>query len=163
MTSQQRALVEHLVGELFEPEVRRHNKLVDALIEENDQLLGRQTVGINYLGQNYGRGGYIVTGGAILSPSLMPEMNRLVRFKKSVDFDRQHISQVLSRLIEPTKLGQDQRDALPECLVSFAPWLLSLPRTREPAYTIQDSPRDLRQYLKALSKIETYYAMRFLY
>ena len=156
---------EFLIKKLFEPEARRHQQQVNQLIEENDKLLGRYTQGFNYLGENYGRDGAIVgpTTTEVLSPLLAPRMVKLLQFCKNVEFDKQLITQIFVKLIQPCQSMEDLRDTLPECVVSLDSYLPAMQRIREPAWSIANNPRDLRQYEKVLPRIETYCAMRFLY
>lgn len=166
----QRELVAALIAKLFAPEDHQHQKQVNQVIDANDALVGRLTDGFVYLDTNYSRDGQpvVLSGPAYnvvsLSAQLMPRMNRLVQLRKSIEIDRKLISQLLFRLIAPCGLNlQDIRDALPECLVGYESYLANKKRIQPEAWTLKDNPRDLQQYLHILSKIETYYAMRFLY
>lgn len=155
--------VRHLVSKLMEPEVRHHIQQVNSLIEENGRLLGKPTNGFNYQGRNWGWDCNPIASGDNLSLELIPKMARLVQLDKSVDFDKYTITQFLDRMSQPCKTIDDLRNVFPECLVSLESDLSRLPRTRPEAWTIQNNPRDLRQYQKVLTKIETYCAMRLLY
>jgi len=81
-----------------------------------------------------------------------------------VDLEKQLIKQSLSHLLIPCRSEQDIRDALPDCLSALMPRSIqALPRTNEEAWTIRNDERALRQYRKALPRIEFYSAARLIY
>jgi hypothetical protein len=166
MTDYQRQLIDALVTQIFEAETRHYHKQLDTLIDENAVLVGRPLDGFNYLGVEYARGGAVALNQRAACPALsaplVPAMSKLLSFRKRVEVDTQVIRQILVKLIQPCQNSQDIRDALPECVVPLS-WLKSLDRTREPAWSIQNNPRDLKLFQKCLLKIEMYCAMRYLY
>lgn len=165
MIDNHRILLNQIVAKIFEAEVNKHKEEITLLVDKNDNLLGRRTDGFNHLGDNYGRNGTIVLNCPPLALELVPEISKLLQFKKAVEFDRQVIHQVLVKLIQPCHGIGDIRDTLPECVVQLHDWLReNYPhRTREPACSIQGNERDMRLYNKYLPKIETYCAMRLFY
>ena len=163
MLDSYRLLINDLVGRLFEAEFTHFKHQVNTLIDDNNKLLGVLLDGFQDNGVNYGRDGNIVFDCRPLHRDLRARLNQLLSFRKTVELDRQLIHQILVKLVQPCQTQQDIRDALPECVVSLSPWLHMHARTREPAWTIQENPRDIRQYQKALARMETYSAMRFLY
>ena len=90
-------------------------------------------------------------------------MTDLMHFQKLVATEKQFITQILFKLVQTCNSVQEMRDALPECLVIFEPYMAKLTRTRKPAWTIEHVERDMKQYLKLMPKIESYCAMRYLY
>lgn len=162
-----RSLLSRLIEMIFTAELLQHEKKVTELIDENDVLLARKTDGFNHLGNCYGRNGGIVLPGPnvpMLSLRLVNQIRKLLQFKKQVDFDRQMITQALVKLTQNCVDMQAMRDALPECVVQLDDWFArTYQRTLPAAHNIQHLPRDLKNYEKALTKIETYCAMRLLY
>lgn len=156
-------MIENIVMQLFRAETIQHQKQIDSLADRNDQLHKTYSNGFNYLGVNYARRGYPIADGGNLHSSLHSEMNELLRFKWDVDSDKNIITQVLYRLTKNCQSLQEYRDALPECLVQFDYRFSGMARTREPAWTLEKGSRTHRQYLKYLTKIETYCAMHLLY
>jgi hypothetical protein len=162
-------LITALTGQLFEAEDRRLNGVIVRLNQENKQLTGSRIDGFLYLGQLYMPTGVNTTvadrhqAKTALHKSLIEPMERHLKDRKAVADERRIISQMLLTLLSPCRTAQDIRDTLPECLVNCVSGLVSQPRTREAAYTIQDNPRAMRQYEKLLPKMEVYSAARFLY
>lgn len=164
MIESHRVLLNRLIEKIFEAETNRHKTELTLLTEENDKTLGSRNDGFNYLGVNYGRENAIIRFAPNLNPKFNAEMHKLLVFQKLVLLDKQLISQMLSKLIQPCSSMSDIRDTLPECVVTLDPWLSkTYTRLREPACSIQDNERDLKQYYKCLPKIETYCAMRLIY
>ena len=164
MIESHRILMNKLIEGIFSAETQKHKDELTLLVEENDKLLGSRNDGFNYLGVNYGRDNQIVRSCPMLKPRLVPQISRLLAFQKQVLFDRQMITQIITKLVQPCHSMADIRDTLPECVVALDEWLgKSYERTREPAHSIQDNERDMKLYLKSLPKIETYCAMRLLY
>jgi hypothetical protein len=158
-----------LIERLFEADMRRLNGIIITLNAENKKLKRLQTDGFIHDGIRYipqidtvilvNRGEAMPT----LDVSLHPRMEDYLKDLKGVLNEKPAILQMLARLLHPCLNHQDTRDALPECLVNFIPAYKSIPRTREPAYTIQDDERTLRQYTKLLPKIEAYSVGQLLY
>jgi hypothetical protein len=94
---------------------------------------------------------------------LVPRINQLLHINKMINFDMQMVGQSLTKLISPCLNPQDVRDALPECVINLLTYYAWPTRTKPPAWPIQGNERDLRQYEKALVKIESYCAMRLIY
>lgn len=169
MTDYQWTLIKKLIQEIFSAEDKQHIKKLDEILDANNITIQQQTFGFNHLGINYGRGGTIPLGKwsmPALTLPLVPTMNEALRFRKTIEFDQQIINQTLIKLIQPCAPGDVQaiRDTLPECVVQLDDWLgQGRDRTRPPAWTIENNPRDMRLYQKSLPKIEGYCAMKYLY
>lgn len=177
MNATMHAIFGIVMDELFKLEKKRHQAGIDQLVEENDALLGRRTVGFNYLGNDYGRQGWNMRGSPALHLDLVPKMSLLIQLQKTVQLEWQMMNHALRKLLEPCISFPDARDALPDCLVKLVvehpePTSLGvvlqdqmkmLARTRPVAWTLQNNPRDLHNFNKALVKIEAYCAMKYLY
>jgi hypothetical protein len=90
-------------------------------------------------------------------------MDLLVADQAIVDDNRAYVQQSLVNLFDPCESLQDMRDTLPECLVGCVPRLQQISREKEPAFTIKDNPRAMRQYLKVLPLMESYAAARLIF
>jgi hypothetical protein len=157
-------MIDVLMERLFETETQQYQKDINQLIEENQALLKQSTGGFNYLGVSYGMHGYTYRNSPSLHSSLVPRMSQRLRIQQDVEFGQRMVRLALTKLLQPCLSLQDARDALPECLISLAPGdLPSYPRTRPAAWSIQNNERDLRNYEKALPRIETYCVMKLLY
>lgn len=158
--------VDALVANIFAFEDARYKKEINDLIVENAQRLGHVSLGFNYNGQEYGWDGRPVKSSTSLSSFLIPRMVQASQLRAQAENDRKLISQVLLQLV--TACGpqdQDLRDALPECIVtneSFVPSYTQWPRTREPGWPLMGNERAYRQFLKITTKIEMYYALKFI-
>lgn len=163
MTPFGEAIMRGALSRAFEFEDRRYQREMNALIDENDQILGRFSYGFNYRGQDYARDGYAVKETTILASPLIPKMVQIVHLRQNVEFDRKLATQLFQKLFEPLVEPQDMRDALPECLAALEPAFTGLPRTREPGWVLAGNPRDHRQFLKIMTKIEMYCALKYVY
>lgn len=163
MNETMKALLPFLMDAIFKTEVQQYQKQLEQLIEDNDALLGMRTEGFNYLGVNYGRNGWIVRNCPALKLALVPRMSQLHQTLAMMKFDQQGISQTLTRLLQFCSTLQDARDALPECVVALHPILPSMARTRDAGWPLQANTLARHQYEKALIKIQTYCAMKYLY
>lgn len=165
MNSLAAAVMDRAVLNIFETETKRCQKLVDTLIDENDRLIGCWSVGFNYKGVDYGREGSIVSSrrSTPLSAFLIPKMVEVAQTQQSINFDRSLVVQSFRKLFEPLETILEMRDALPECVTAMDPVFTGLPRTREPGWNLAGNPRDHRQYLKVVTKIEMYCTLRFVY
>jgi hypothetical protein len=158
--------VNALVTSIFTFEDARYNKEINDLITENSQYLGHGSLGFNYKGQEYGWDGNPIKNSDSLSSFLIPRMVQASQLRAQAENDRKLISQVLLQLV--TACGhedQDLRDALPECIVTserFVPSYEHFPRTREPGWPLMGNERAYRQFLKITTKIEMYYALKFI-
>jgi hypothetical protein len=166
MSEHSHEIIRGITSALFLPEDRRIQGWIDQIAQKNKEVIDvKDPLGFWYDGQYFrpswiGQGKYAK---ATLSESLHTEMDALVKDKKSIQDDKQYISQVLFSLIEPCSTYQDIRDTLPECLLDSVGNLSSLSRTKEAAFTIQNDERALRQYREILPKIEAYCAARLIY
>jgi hypothetical protein len=158
-----------LLKSLFKAEERRLNSIIVSLNARHKELYGINLDGFIYRGEKFipkletitiaGKG----QPTKVLHHALNDDMEEFLRDLTNVKTHENSIKQVLFGLLVPCKSPQDMRDALPECLVGLIPELQAIPRTREPAYTIAHDERAVRQYEKALPKIEMYSISRLLY
>ncbi len=156
---------EGIIKALFANDERRLTGWVDKLITRHNEHLSIASHAFIYDGVIHRQSNVVgrIEGPKMLAIGLQPEMDALLRDKAIIDDDRAYIRQTLCALLEPCTHPYDVRDALPECLVSCVPSLSSYHRNREPAYTIQDNPRALRQYARILPKMEAYAAARLIF
>lgn len=162
-------IVAALVAKLFEAEGRRLNGRIVDLNQKNKRLKDVRVDGFLHGGVFYlprdvsttvlGPGQAKVT----LHRDLEGEFLDFLADQQQVYDERRLVQQTLFSLLNPCRTDQEMRDALPECLVGLVPHLAPLPRSNEPAHTLQDNPRALRQYEKTLPKMELYSAVRLLY
>ena len=162
-------VVEHIVGTLFNAEYNRLDRQTaellsrnNALLKRDDQLCGFLVNGVFFKPKNSGRDYEGKT--RVLELELLEEGNQLLKDTQEVARYRQAIKQGLVHLIWNCQNFQDLRDALPDFLKdSLTREIAALPRTREPAWSIKDNPRAMKQYLKILPKLEFYSATRLLF
>jgi hypothetical protein len=99
-----------------------------------------------------------------LEEDLVDEMKVLLASREDTGKEIKQISQLMFLMAKDhVETTQDLRDLLPECLIPAFPSLTQLDRTREPAFSIQDSPKMLDRWEKALPRIEYFTATRMLY
>jgi hypothetical protein len=162
-------LISFLTSRLFEAEGRRLESELQRINTLNKSALQTVYDGFLFLGRFYRPTTGTVTIGSkdtrknSLDFSLHAEMEEHVKDCASVAEEKKLIEQTLSALLNSCHGDAMVRNALPECLVNCLSYLSAHNRTREPAYTIQDNPRALRQYLKILPKIEIYSVTQMLY
>lgn len=159
-------VIKLIASSLFEAEERRLRGVVDRIIKHNSLFFpdtpcdGMLFQGKPYDYSNLGTGSRTRVS---THHTLFLEMEEYIKDTETVWGDRHHISQILHGLIEPCSTFQDIRDTLPNCLSSIIPQIASLPRIREEAFTIRDNVRTVRQYRKALPRMEFYSTARLLY
>jgi hypothetical protein len=161
-------IITTLTAKLFEAEERRLASAIVSLNQRNKRLFDRKVDGFLHSGIFYLPKDASLLGGpgqtkTPLHLSLHGEMETFLKDRKAVGDEHKLISQVLFTVLVPCRSAQHIRNALPECLVGYLPNIAVLSRTDEAAYTIQDKPRALRQYEKALPKMEVYSATQYLY
>lgn len=171
-TSATYPIITHIIATIFAPEDRRLAGWIDRMCKANKEAyrpelgpIAGQLQGFIFNGVFYRPSDVTgpISGRKALHMSLWGEMETLEKDKKFVDTDKQFVQQTLYSLLDPCQTEQDIRDALPECLINTLPTTSRLPRTREPAFTIEGNDRAMRQYLKILPKIEVYAAARMIY
>lgn len=163
--------IETLKGRLFMPETRRLAIAIDRLIEQNEEILrDNMTRGFMFAGEVYrhSHSNTIYKSYPMLAWDLNPEMERWLKDRKAVDLDRDQIGQMLFRLQSNVMQSgteyqrQEQRDALPECLIPLVPEFRGIPRRMNVQFFLR-SERDIRQYTKILPKIELYAMASLIY
>jgi hypothetical protein len=157
-----------ILTKLFAAEERRLSGIISRLNTKNKQFRETKVDGFIHAGLYYVPKDAISIRGprqtkTALHLSLIGEMESFLGEANRVKSERKLISQALFNLLSPCTSLQDVRNALPECLVSCVPDISKLNRTDIEAYTIQDKPRELRQYKTALLQIEVYVATQLLY
>jgi len=162
-------LIQCILDRLFKPEYRRLNEALKRINSENKKLTNSTIDGFLY------RSSFFIpkiSGGVVagkfqnkntLHPSLRTNMESYWSDRFTVFNDKGYISQTLFHLLRHTNTPQDIRDALPECLIRTVPEYKNLVRKNQPAFTIQDDPRLMRQYEEALPKMELYAAGALFY
>lgn len=165
-------LIEQIKRGLFEPEKRRHTRMIDQLVEQHSEILNDDLQGFIFNGENY-----IHTDARIrhrsyrmLAWSLVGDMETFLKDKRQVELDKDQIGQMLLKLqrhVMNAGTGsefelQEQRDALPDCLLRFAPQLQKFERRYNINFFLR-SDRDRRQFEKILPKIEMYSVTGLIY
>lgn len=163
-------IIAAISAKLFEAEERRLNGVIIELNRRNKRAHEKSITvdGFLHQGRYYLPRNVSVTvagKGESKTPlhlSLYDDMERHLEDRRLVEEERKFISQVLYRLLRDCKTQQEIRDALPECLTNLA-GLTHLNRQQEPAWTLREDPRALRQYEEILPKMEVYCAARLIY
>ena len=155
--------IESLLSILLLPDVTHLNKIIDALVERNNQLYGVDNNGFT-LGKTYFQKGGKLTEMLVWEPSchpsLMKDASKARYHWNKMDEDRKYFTVVLRELLASCASEQEVRDALPDCLVQFIPSLNCLPRTREAGYTLDsNAPVTLQS---AMDRFHTYAAMHMM-
>ena len=157
-------VIDHIIDVLFVAERRRLANAVDAMCQANNEAYGKHFDGFHYQGRFYRPQG--VKGQLnriVLHLSLHPKMDLHLKDEAAIDRDEQLIRQVLFMLLDPCRTEQDIRDALPNCLTDTLGESARLMRQNDPAFTISDNVRAMKQYNRVLPKLEMYSAARLLY
>lgn len=158
--------IKRIIKALFAPDDRHFASWIDKIAKKNQEILGPQTHGYLYMGVFYKPSDYPYRGKPkevkVLHPSLSSQMDDWLKAKAAVEHEKALIRQTLSLVLEPCQTIQDIRDSLPECLIETIPELTRMERQREPAFTLSNNVRAMRQYEKILPKMEEYAAARFI-
>lgn len=158
------ALIDHICRTLLAAETRRLRKVIDKLIDENQQAYDSKLDGFSYAGEWYNREG--LRGMLIRKPlhiSLWPKIDKYTADRGVIQDDEREIRQIFAKLYDPCFNYQDLRCATPNCIADTLPEnIKSLERYRDPTFFLNHE-RDFKQYEKALLKIELYSAARLLY
>jgi hypothetical protein len=151
---------------LFEGENRRCRKELDALIEDNNLIKGVAAFGFTFGGIPYLKTSAVrVTPESrpSLSYQLCPRMDQYVADAAQLSLDYKQIRQAITLLCEKVFTWEDLRNALPECLVSCSSVLRAYPRTKEAGFTLLENPRQHKQFLALVTKMEMYFATRLMF
>lgn len=150
---------------LFSAEERRLQKFEEDMLIKNREVKNQKMDGFSFAGKvfrpaNFTRGRPTILS---LDDTLYSEMELHIQDKDEVETDKRRIKMILFKLLEPCKFMDDVRDTLPECLVDTISELQHLSRTREPAYTIKDDPRSVKEYNDILPRMQFYSMARLMY
>ena len=157
-------VVDTIMGRLFANDRKRVEELKGELNAKNCRVRGEVAPGFIYVGKSYIVGRLTPRQPLpTLSLHLLKEGEEFLKIANTLKHDEEQVRQLLVQLLYGFKTTQDVRDLLPETLVVMFPDLKKLPRTREPAWTISDRPRAMREYQKLLPKIEMYSVSNLLY
>lgn len=161
-------MITETIKQIFEPEYRRLGKWIDKICRENAQAYGDLTlVGFVHSGLVYKPTECHESNTAIkrrgLHTDCLSTMNSYLADLKIVSDDKAAIRMNLFKILDPCETMQDVLDALPSCLHNTVSGLEGLTRERDPAWTIADDARAMRQFEKVVPKIEMYSAGRLLY
>jgi hypothetical protein len=162
-------LISFLTSRLFAAEGRRLESDLQRINTLNKSAMQVVVDGFLFMGRFYRpTTGTVLVGGkdtpkTSLAFSLHDEMEEHMKDIASIAEEKKLIEQTLSALLNSCHSDAMVRNALPECLVNCLSYLSAHSRTKEAAYTIQDNPRALRQYLKILPKMEIYSVTQMLY
>ena len=159
-------IIRALTDALFSAEIKRLRKRELDLVAENRSLSSEHYDGFFYQGQFYTDLDRSLAAKGIkasLHPSLAPSMERHIKDKKEVEFDRLRVKQALALLLKDVRTAQDLRDALPNQLAEMIDQIKGMERSRPEGFTLMTDPRKIKQYQKLREKIEFYTAARLLY
>lgn len=159
-------IIDGLIVELFKAENNRLKKRELELVSENRKISVAHNDGFFYQGQFYTDPNRQLAAKGIksgLHPSLVPQMERYVKDRREVEFDRLRVKQALALILKDCRTAQDLRDALPNQLAEMIDQIKSMPRCRPEGFTIMDDPRKHKQYTALKEKINFYTATRLLY
>lgn len=160
------ALIGGLILTLKEAERRRLVKVTDKVIEKNQEVSPGAVLGFLHLGLSY-RHSQAPAGKMFYGPlhhTLIDEMDLHVRAAKDLDNNLQEIKQALMPIARLSVDDQDLRDGMPDCLASVLGSNIScLPRTREPAWMLEQGGRAHTNFQTVLPDIEFYCAARLIY
>ena len=151
---------------LFSKEEIRLKKLELEAVRKNKEASNLVSDGFFYQGLFYTDLNKSVSSKGIkenLHSSLVPFMEKLIKDKKQINFDKDRIKQALSIILIDCKNYQDVRDALPNQLTDVLEHTKRLERTRPEGFTIKDDPRKVKQYEMLREKIEFYSITRMIY
>lgn len=157
-------LISRIQDKLFQAERDRIHKLKIELHSKNDAAIGSRSHGFIYRGERFH---VFKANQRVALPSIVFALNKeaasFYSEYKTQAREEERTRQLLVQLFNGCVTTQDFRDALPETLVVLVPEFKELPRHKEPAWTIQDNPRALREYNKMLPRIEMYSVTSMIY
>ena len=159
-------IIRALTDALFSAETKRLRKREFDLVTENRSLSSQHYDGFFFQGQFYTDLDRSLAAKGIktsLHPSLVPSMERHIKDKKEVEFDRLRVKQALALLLKDVRTAQDLRDALPNQLAEMIDQIKEMKRSRPEGFTLMTDSRKIKQYQKLREKIEFYTAARLLY
>lgn len=159
------AIISMVMHELTKPQLNQFQKTIEDLWNQNHELHGKKVECFTYQGIFY-RPAIVPAGGITrleLHEELHSQMENFLKEKAMFEGDMSEIKQALLKLLQKCKTGQDIRDAFPDCISHCLPDIIRLNRTRDTAWSIQDEPRSIRLYEKALPKMEYYSATRLIF
>lgn len=160
----QQQVLSDVIAAIFTWERKFYLKEIDAVIDQNIELLGPQTAyGFIYGDKWYASSKHIFRGNQSLHPNLYTTMARIVNHRTVVRNDEFIIRQVLGKLISACNTRAEMRNELPEICIDVEPsvWQFDK-RTHEPAQSIKNNPLAMSQYERVLAKIHQYAAMRYM-
>ena len=159
-------IIDALIVGLFRAENSRLKKRELEMVSENRKISAEHYDGFFYQGQYYTDLDRALAAKGLksgLHPSLVPQMERHMKDKREVEFDRLRVKQALAILLKGCRTAQDLRDALPNQLAEMIDQIKPIARSRPEGFTIMDDPRKYKQYQMLREKIEFYTVTRLLY
>ena len=159
-------IIKALTSALFMAETKRLKKRELELVAENRSLSSEHYDGFFYQGRFYTDLDRSIASKGIkasLHPSLVPSMERHIKDRREVEFDRLRVMQALALLLKDVRTAQDLRDALPNQLAEMIDQIKGMERSRPEGFTLMTDQRKIKQYQKLREKIEFYTAARLLY
>ena len=159
-------IIDALIVVLFKAENSRLKKRELEMVSENRKISAEHYDGFFYQGQYYTDLDRALASKGLksgLHPSLVPQMERHMKDKREVEFDRLRVKQALAILLKGCRTAQDLRDALPNQLADMIDQIKPIARSRPEGFTIMDDPRKYKQYQMLREKIEFYTVTRLLY
>ena len=159
-------IIDALIVGLFRAEKKKKKKRELEMVSENRKISAEHYDGFFYQGQYYTDLDRALAAKGLksgLHPSLVPQMERHMKDKREVEFDRLRVKQALAILLKGCRTAQDLRDALPNQLADMIDQIKPIARSRPEGFTIMDDPRKYKQYQMLREKIEFYTVTRLLY
>lgn len=164
------AITDMILTQLSTAEERRLQSVIDKLIEDNDANRGAITNVISWSNEVFWHSGVSIASGGNkkipfnLSLHLSGRMSAFLAERDKLRTDTAQIKDLLRAMIGNTKVAQEIRDRLPECLVQFAPgWIATLPRVNEIQHELRFDRALWKRYQLIAPKIEMYAATQLLY
>lgn len=157
------ARLQEVVNILVDPEATRLREQLQHLVVRNVGMGGTPDGFIHEGILHRAAVSSMPMGLAPLHPALHEEMGLWLMLNTKLSTDTAGIVQGMSPAVTRCDTDQDVRDVLPEFMVSVSETLKELPRTREPAFNIQDVPFKLAQFEKAEELAGYYMANRILH
>lgn len=167
--------VDRIISVLFAPEKRRVDRMIVMLNEENGKKKGIVPLGFMHMGNVYvpqdnmhlfkvlhgkqrGAGEKIPT----LAFELAAKASEFMADLNVLKADEAKIRQVLYLMIHQANDFQELRDAIPDCIANVMSEFKEVPRKMvDCTYLIRNNWRSVRDYERALPKME-FYAMTAL-
>lgn len=164
--------IDAVMVKLFAAEDRRIDAMVTELNRQNSEIKKKPLFGFIHLGERYIPESCKMQAAAALRRQPMPTLafellpqasnftNDIAKLKQ----DKDQIKQVLFKQLYQANNLQEVRDSLPDCVAALVPEIAKLNRfIEDPTWLNRNDWRAIRDYERALPKIEMYAMSRLIY